>query len=201
MHIDIIPVGSMQANCYIISSGRTKNAIVIDPGADYDKIRALLKKKKISPKLIIHTHGHIDHIQADQEFNLPVYIHRTEAEFLSNPDKNLSNFLGLPFELKAEIRPVDDQDMIRLDDLTAEVIHTPGHTPGGICLKIEGNIFTGDTLFNGGVGRTDFPGASHQQLIDSIRRRLLDYPDNTLVYPGHGPKTTIGQEKTTNPFL
>ena len=197
----MLPVGEIEANCYILSSDQTHNAILIDPGDEYPKIKAFLDTKGITPKLIVHTHGHIDHIQADNEFNLPVYVHKLDVALLENPDRNLSSFLSHPFNVKAPIKPVEDQEHITLDDIGLEVIHTPGHTPGGICLKADTIIFTGDTLFAGSVGRTDFPGASQKELIQSIRGRLLIFPDTTIIYPGHGPRSTIGKERKNNPFL
>ena len=203
MRIDIIEVGQMQVNCYVVSSEKTKNAILIDPGDDYPKIRAFLEREKLTAKLIAHTHGHIDHIQADNEFNLPVYVHRLDAELLRNPDTNLSNFLSFPFKVEAKVKIVEDLDSITLDDLSLQVLHTPGHTPGGICLACRARsvIFTGDTLFAGSVGRTDFPGASGEQLIKSIEEKLLGFPDDTVIYPGHGASSTIGRERKKNPFL
>lgn len=201
MHIDALSVGEIQANCYIVSSLITKNAILIDPGDESAKIKAFLDRKKLSAQLIVHTHGHIDHIQADNDFNLPVYAHKLEVDLLKNPEKNLSNLLSRPFSVNARIKPLDDLEYIRLDDLSLQALHTPGHTPGGICLKSDNVIFTGDTLFAGSIGRTDFPGASYAQLIQSIRQRLLGFPEATVIYPGHGPQSTIGKEKKLNPFL
>lgn len=201
MRIDIIPVGEMQVNCYVVSSETTQNAFLIDPGDDYPKIRSFLSREGLIPKFIVHTHGHIDHIQADNEFDLPVYAHRLDAELLTNPVTNLSDFLSFPFRVKGKIHALEDSQVLAVDDVSLEVIHTPGHTPGGICLKSGNVIFTGDTLFAGSVGRTDFPGASARQLIRSIRDRLLNFPDDTILYPGHGPSSTIAREKKINPFL
>jgi len=200
MRIDTLTVGQMQVNCYILSSKTTKNAILLDPGDEYSRIKAYLDKHKLKPKFIMHTHGHIDHIQADNEFALPVYVHSLDSELLRNPDKNLSSFLNVPFKVKLDVKTVEDLAEIKLDDLVLQVIHTPGHTPGGICLKNAQGIFTGDTLFAGGIGRTDFPGASYEQLIKSIQDKLLVLPDETVIYPGHGPCSTIGEEKRSNPY-
>lgn len=200
MRIDTLTVGQMQVNCYILSSKTTKNAILLDPGDEYSRIKAYLDKHKLKPKFILHTHGHIDHIQADNEFALPVYVHSLDSELLRNPDKNLSSFLSVPFKVKLDLKPLEDLAEIKLDDLVLQVIHTPGHTPGGICLKSAQVVFTGDTLFAGGIGRTDFPGASHEQLIKSIQDKLLVLPDETVIYPGHGPSSTIGEEKRSNPY-
>lgn len=191
----------MQANCYIVSSETTKNAILIDPGGEYSKIDSFLKEQGITPKFIVHTHGHIDHIEADNEFGLPIYIHKFDVELLKSPEKNLSSFLTTPFKVNKNIKALKDLDTITLDELKLEVIHTPGHTSGGICLKAENVVFTGDTLFSGSIGRTDFKGASQEQLIKSIQNRLLVFPDDTVIYPGHGEPSTIGKEKRANPFL
>ena len=153
------------------------------------------------PRFILHTHGHFDHIGADNEFGLPVYAHRLDAELLRSPKKNLSDFFSSSFQVKAEIHILEDKETVSLDELSLEVIHTPGHTPGGICLKSGNVIFTGDTLFAGGIGRTDFPGASEERLIQSIEERLMGFPDETMIYPGHGPSSTIGRERKRNPFL
>lgn len=201
MRIDTLAVGHMQANCYIVSSQKTGNAILIDPGDEYDKINDFLEKNKLTAKLIVHTHGHIDHIQADNEFNLPVYAHKSDLGLLKNPEKNLSSFLSHPFTVKREIVILEDGQSVALDDLRLTVLHTPGHTPGGICLKVNNAVFTGDTLFAGSIGRTDFPGASEEQLLQSIRDKLINLADDTIVYPGHGPESTMGREKRTNPFL
>ena len=201
MRIDILPVGELEVNCYILSSEKTKNAILVDPGDDYPKIKAFLEKQKLMPRFILHTHGHFDHIGADNEFGLPVYAHRLDAELLQSPKKNLSDSFSSSFQVNAEIHILEDKETVSLDELSLEVIHTPGHTPGGICLKSGNVIFTGDTLFAGGIGRTDFPGASEERLIQSIEERLMVFPDETLIYPGHGPSSTIGRERKRNPFL
>ena len=201
MRIDTIVVGPMQVNCYILSSKATKNAILIDSGDEYAKLKVFLEKHKLTPKFIVHTHGHIDHIQADNEFNLAVYAHSLDVELLKSPERNLSNFLNVPFRVKFDVKPLEDSQIITLDDFSLQVIHTPGHTPGGICLKSAKAAFTGDTLFAAGIGRTDFPGASYEQLMKSIQDKLLVLPDDTIIYPGHGPCSTIGREKKGNPFL
>lgn len=201
MRIDKIIVGSMQVNCYIVSSEKTSNALLIDPGDDFKRIHKFLENTKLNPCFIVHTHGHIDHIGTDNEFKLPVYAHRLEAELLKQPDKNLSSFLTKPFKVSGDINLLEDSQEITLDDIALKVLHTPGHTPGGICLDAGGIVFTGDTLFSGSVGRTDFSGASHEQLIKSIHDKLMGFADNTVIYPGHGPASTIGKEKRNNPFL
>lgn len=201
MRIDILSLGHMQANCYVVSSEKTRNALLIDPGDEYARIKYFLEKNGLTPKFIVHTHGHIDHIQADNEFSLPVYIHKSDVELLKDPEKNLSSFFHYPFKVKLDTRTVDDLESITLDDLKLQVLHTPGHTPGGICLRADKVVFTGDTLFAGSIGRTDFPGASEKQLLKSIQDKLLGLADDTIIYPGHGSTSTIGRERKMNPFL
>ncbi|MDP2939380.1 MAG: MBL fold metallo-hydrolase [Candidatus Omnitrophota bacterium] len=201
MILEHIIVGSMEVNCYLLGSETSKDAVIIDPGDDYPKIKKLLERLKLNPKFIINTHGHMDHIGADDKFNLPVYIHRLDAGCLINPEKNLSAMFGLAYSVKSVAWPLDDGKTINLENLNLEIIHTPGHTPGSICIKVNNIVFTGDTLFQGGIGRTDFPGASESNLFRSIREKLLTLDDETIIYPGHGPNSTIGQERKSNPFL
>jgi len=195
----------MQVNCYILADPQTRRAMIIDPGDEYDKISQLLGRKKLKASFIVNTHGHIDHIGAENEFGLPVYIYKDDVPMLIDAALNLSRFLQAPFTVKAEVKALEDGQEITLDSLRLKVLHTPGHTPGGISLLLlqpGGKIvFTGDTLFYSSVGRTDFPGASNKTLINSIKTRLFNLSDDTVVYPGHGPRTTIGQEKKNNPFL
>lgn len=205
MILETICVGTFQVNCYILSIGDNQQAIIIDPGDQKNKIKKALDKHKLKPAFIINTHGHIDHIGCDDEFAVPIYIHSAEAPMLSSPDLNLSDFLNVPYSVKASIKVLDDKSKIVLDEIELEVIHTPGHTKGGICLlmkkPVDNILFSGDTLFYESVGRTDFAGASATSLIKSIKERLLLLPDDTVVYPGHGQSSTIGHERKYNPFL
>lgn len=205
-----IVVGEIKANCYIVGCEETKKAVIIDPGAEPEKIRKVIEEKNLKPEIIINTHGHIDHILANDAFNLPVYIHRLDVEFLKDPDKNLSAFFAVPYTCNCETKLLEDGDIIKVGKLNFTVIHTPGHTPGGICLKLslcplprwernigegENVVFSGDTLFCNGVGRTDFTGGSEEKLFKSIREKLFILSDDTIIYPGHGPSSTIGREK------
>lgn len=205
MILDGFAVGPIAANCYIIGCDETREAAVVDPGAEGWRILRRLEQLDLKCKYIILTHGHIDHIGAVGEVHegtgAEVLIHAADAEMLTSPGKNLSFFMGTNFTFKAADRLLKDGDIITVGKQEIEVIHTPGHTPGGICLKVGDNIFSGDTLFAGSVGRSDFPGGSHTQLITSIKTRLLCYPPETRVFPGHGPATTIGEEMRFNPFL
>ncbi|TYO95100.1 MBL fold metallo-hydrolase [Desulfallas thermosapovorans] len=198
-------VGPMGANCYIIGCDKTKEAVVVDPGAEGGRILSRLKSLGLTCKYIILTHGHVDHIAALKEVReatgAQVLIHTRDADMLTNPGLNLSMFMGTVLKFKEAERLLEDGDKIQVGQLSIEVIHTPGHTPGGISLKVGKNLITGDTLFQGSVGRSDFPGGNHNVLINSIKNRLMVFPDETKVYPGHGPVSTIGAEKRYNPFL
>lgn len=204
MILETICVGQFLTNCYILGSVN-KRAIIIDPGADYAKIKRRLDNKKLDAAFIINTHGHIDHIGADEAFGIPVYIHAEDVALLKEPKLNLSEFFSAPVSLSSSINTLQDNQEIALDDLRMRVIHTPGHTPGGICLRLmspdTGIIFSGDTLFNSGIGRTDLALSSEHLLLKSIKEKLLVLDADTVVYPGHGPKTTILGEKRNNPFL
>ena len=191
----------MGANCYIVADNATKNAFLIDPGGEPGRIKDALKKNGLDLKFIINTHGHGDHIMGNGHFNVPVYIHRLEKDFLTDPDKNLSGMFGFLLKTPKATKLLEDKDKISLDSLELEVIHTPGHTPGGISIKLDGVVFTGDTLFAGSIGRTDLPYGDEEALFRSIKERLFSLNDDVIVYPGHGHESTIGKEKRTNPFF
>lgn len=205
MILETLCVGIFGVNCYILSARSNSLGIIIDPGAEEKKIARVLDKHNLKPAFIINTHAHIDHISCDDKFGVPVYIHRLDATLLKDPQLNLSNFFSSSYALKTEIKILEDKDVIELEQIQLEVIHTPGHTPGGICLlmkKPSDNIlFTGDTLFCQGVGRTDFPGANEEELIKSIKNKLFKLDDDTIIYPGHGNSSCIGEEKRNNPFV
>ncbi|NLI13076.1 MBL fold metallo-hydrolase [Pelotomaculum propionicicum] len=199
-----LSVGAMDSNCYII--GDQGEGIVVDPGAEAKRILKAIDNLGLKIKAIVLTHGHIDHIGALAEVQdatgAEVWIHAEDAQQLTDASKNLSIYVGPKLSVKAADRLLQDGEIIKVGDLEIEVIHTPGHTRGGITLKCgQDLLITGDTLFAGSVGRSDFPGGSHSQLIASIKNKLLKFPDETLVYPGHGPASTIGEEKKHNPFL
>lgn len=199
--LETIVVGPMEVNCYILGCANTLEAVIIDPGAEDDRIKESISKDSLSAKYIINTHGHADHIGANGKFGLPVMIHRSDVPFLSSPAKNLSAILGMAILSPSPTRVLEDGDKLYVGDLLLEIIHTPGHTPGSISVKCEDLVFTGDALFNEGIGRTDFPYGSGDDLLKSIREKLLVLPDSTKIYPGHGADTTIGHEKNHNPFL
>jgi len=200
-----IPAGIYAANCYLVYSENTKKAIVIDPGGDVDDIMAKIEELNLDIEYIILTHGHGDHIGGVLELksfiDVPIAIHKEDEYMLKNGNQNLSSQMVMgTIELNADIL-LEDGDEISFGDLTAKIIHTPGHTPGGISIKIGNSIFTGDTLFAGSIGRTDFPGGSYKEIISSIKNRIIIYPDETIIYPGHGPATNVKIEKANNPFL
>ncbi len=201
MFIKRIVVGPMESNCYLFGDEATKEIFVIDPGGDYKEIKIVIDKDGLKPKAVINTHGHGDHIGANKEFGIPVWIHRLDADFLIDSSKNLSGAFGFLIKTKTASRLLEDGDILNIGKYALEVIHTPGHTPGSICLKAEGAIFTGDTLFCEGIGRTDFAYGSEEDIANSIKEKLFTLKDNYVIYPGHGPDSTIGHEKTNNPYI
>ncbi|MCF6465924.1 MBL fold metallo-hydrolase [Clostridium sp. Cult2] len=205
MKVVRIPAGIYAANCYLVDSEDSKEAIVIDPGGDEDDIIAQIKNLGLDVKYIVLTHGHGDHIAGVKGIkdytNAPLAIHKDDEYLLKDGRSNLSSMMAMgTVETLADIL-LEDGDEIEFGDLIAEIIHTPGHTPGGISIKIGDSIFTGDTLFAGSIGRTDFPNSSFKDIMNSIKERIIVYPDDTKVYPGHGPSSTIKNEKESNPFI
>jgi len=199
--IKTVTVGPLESNCYLAGDDLTKEIFIIDPGADYEIIKGIIDKDGLKPKAVINTHGHGDHIGANKEFGIPVWIHRLDADFLTDPSKNLSGAFGFLLKTKTASRLLEDGDALSMGKYKLEVIHTPGHTPGSICLKGDGVIFTGDTLFCQGIGRTDFAYGSEEDIMCSIKERLFTLDDDYIIYPGHGPSSTIGNEKLYNPFI
>ena len=200
-NVDRLEVGPMGANCYIVAHNPTKDACIIDPGGEPERIMDFIKKNGLKAKFIINTHGHGDHIIGNGYFGVPIYIHKLEKDFLTDPGLNLSGAFGLSIKTPKASKLLEDGDKVYLNDLEFEILHTPGHTPGGISIKLDGVVFTGDTLFAGTVGRTDLPDGDEKVLLGSIRKKLLTLDDDTVVYPGHGQESTIGIERGSNPFL
>ena len=201
--IDVIEVGAFITNCYLVYDN--DKAIIIDPGDDAERIVDALNQRKVVIQKIILTHGHIDHIRALPEVKkatrAPVYIHPDDANMLVEAKANLSFYHDIAFATDAADELLAEGDEFEVGRFKFRVLHTPGHSPGGISLVSDGVVFSGDALFFGSIGRTDFPGSDHQTLIKSIQNKLLTLPPETSVFPGHGPQTTIGQEKTVNPWL
>jgi glyoxylase-like metal-dependent hydrolase (beta-lactamase superfamily II) len=198
----------MAVCCYIVSCPKTGKAAVVDPGGDEDRILAEVEKAGLTVEYIICTHGHPDHVCGNRRIKeatgAAIIMHSADAAFFGQAEvQNYFSMLGLEPSPPVD-RLVEDGDIIEIGEEKLEVIHTPGHTPGGICLLCGSDLLTGDTLFVGGIGRTDFPGGSHQDLMDSIRTRLGNLPGDTVVWPGHGyggSKSTLAEELRTNPYL
>jgi hydroxyacylglutathione hydrolase len=202
MIVRTVVVGPIATNCYIFGSRSTHDAVLIDPGAEFNKINSVVKAEGLKLNAIILTHGHYDHIGCLDNFDLPVYIHAADAEMLVDAEKNLSACFGAGENFSPDIHLLKDNDVLKVGDLELKVLHTPGHSPGGICLQSGDVLFSGDTLFCQGVGRTDLPGGSFTALSDSINKKLMSgLSDETLVLPGHGRSTTIREEKQKNEFL
>lgn len=205
MILEMLVVGQLDVNCYILGCKETKEAAIIDPGGDADEIINTVNRLGVKPKYIICTHGHADHIGAVSQIKnatgAKVLIHSADAEMFTDPQKNLSAFLGANIVLQPADQLLAEGDTVKLGNLDLEIVNVPGHTKGGICIKVEDVIFSGDTLFAGSIGRSDFPGGSHTQLIKGIKEKILTLPGQTKVYPGHGPDTTVEQEKRQNPFI
>lgn len=202
MEVIRIPVGMIGENCYI--AYEEKSAVVIDPGDDADRILEKIKEKDLNVSHILLTHGHFDHIGALDEIKRQtgalICIHTKDAEMLTNPDKNLSVMMGMPFTTAAADTLLEDGQTIQTDSMEIKVIATPGHTPGGVCFIMGDYMFSGDTLFEGSIGRTDFPGSSLMEMNESIKK-LKNLDAEYVVYPGHGPSTTLSAEKKCNMFM
>jgi hydroxyacylglutathione hydrolase len=209
MEMEQIKVGFMAVFSYLIACPRTREALLVDPGGDEEKLVERIRQKGLDLKYLVNTHGHGDHTCGNGKVKAltgaQIIMHPMDDKLFNSPDGHKrAREWGFEPSPPADIL-VNDNDLITIGDVSLRVIHTPGHSPGGICLFVDGNIFTGDTLFVGGVGRTDLPGSSAAQFMKSIRERLLALPPETIVWPGHDygdfPSSTIGKEIATNPWL
>lgn len=205
MKYETLVVGALETNCYLVYCPETRECAVVDPGAESEEIFRLIMKKGLKPIIVLNTHGHVDHVGANRDikerFDVPLCIHSADSSML---EKSQDSELALFLEAKDSPAPdhlLKEGDKIRIGKSFLEVIHTPGHSPGSVSFLGDGFILSGDTLFSGGVGRTDFPGGSWRELENSIKNKILTLPDETIILPGHGPSTTVGQEKSSNPFI
>ena len=205
MIIETLAVGPIQANCFILGCEETREAVVIDPGEEADRILALVAETNLTVKYIINTHGHMDHVSANKKMHeatgAPILIHSLDAPMLDQVADSAAAWGFKAENSPAPERQLQDDDEITFGNITLTVIHTPGHTRGGISLYADGEVFVGDTLFAGSIGRTDFPGGSFEVIRESIQQKLFQLGDNVRVHTGHGPATTIGHEKRHNPFV
>ena len=201
-------VGSMAVCCYVLGCEETKKGVIIDPGGDEDTILAIVRDEGLTIEAIVNTHGHPDHVCGNgpikEATGADIIMHELDDDFFQKPEVvTYFSMLGLPASPPVDKR-VKDGDRINFGNQSLEVIHTPGHTPGGISLYSGSDLFTGDTLFVGAIGRTDFPGGDMDTFMKAIKERLLVLPDETVVWPGHGyggSRSTIGEERRSNPFI
>ena len=204
---EILPVGPLQCNCSVIGDETTHEAMVIDPGAEIQNILALVRKHNLQVKQIVITHAHIDHVGGAMKLRAatgaPILLNQNDYELLKMLDVQAA-WIGVAPPGKVDIdQSIGQADTIKAGSLTANVLSTPGHTEGSVCLYFPSQkmLIAGDTLFAGSIGRTDLPGGSFEKIINSLHEKLLTLPDDTVVTPGHGPQTTIGRERETNPFV
>jgi len=204
---EILPVGPLQCNCSVIGDEQSHEAIVVDPGDDIEQVMALIRKHNLQVKQIVITHAHIDHVGGAMKLRAatgaPILLNQNDYALLKMLDVQAA-WTGMATPGKVEIdQSLGSNDVVRAGSLAGQVLHTPGHTEGSICLyfPVEKTLIAGDTLFAGSIGRTDLPGGSYEKILRSLHDRVLALPDNTRVVPGHGPLTTIGEERESNPFL
>ncbi len=204
---EILPVGPLQCNCSVIGDEQSHEAIVIDPGDDIEQVVALIQKHNLQVKQIVITHAHIDHVGGAMKLRAatgaPILLNQNDYALLKMLDVQAA-WIGMANPGKVEIdQSLSSNDVVKAGSLAAQVLHTPGHTEGSICLyfPVERTLIAGDTLFAGSIGRTDLPGGSYEKILRSLHDRVLALPDDTRVVPGHGPLTTIGEERESNPFL
>ncbi len=206
MIIEQLPVGPLQANCYVVADDASRQAAVVDPGADGPRILAVIERLRLGVGLIVLTHAHFDHVGAvgvlRAATGAPIVVHEAEVETLRAAKERAKLFAGLDIdEPPVPDRLLHDGEILQIGDHPLTVVCTPGHSPGHVTLVGDGFALVGDVVFAGGIGRTDLPGSDYTVLMESIARRILTLPDETILYPGHGPATTVGRERRTNPFL
>jgi hydroxyacylglutathione hydrolase len=202
MYLDVFSDNSFETNCWLIGADGTDDAVVVDPGFSADLVHRMLETEGRTPVAVLATHGHFDHIGSAAEFcgdELPLYIHEADALALTDP-KAWGALLDIPRVPVKDVRTVVDADVLSFAGFRIEVLHSPGHTPGSVVYRTDGWVLSGDLVFAGSIGRSDFPNSSPPDMERSLRR-FLELPDAFDVYPGHGPRTTVGRERERNPFL
>lgn len=204
IHLQVGPLGT---NCYLLFCTITRKAAVIDPGGDAQLIFQQVKKNNLEVVAIFNTHGHWDHIGANKQMQkwtgAPIYIHQLDKPMLSDPRLSLADWLGEEQEEAGEAicKTIADGDILEIGQLKIQVLFTPGHSPGGVSFLVGDLLFSGDALFQRSIGRTDLAGGDYSTLIRSIKEKILPLPDDTVVLPGHGPLTTVSEERSYNPYL
>ncbi len=205
MQIQTITVGALETNCYLVYDEKTREAVVVDPGAEPKKIIAAIDQLELKPLMIVNTHGHVDHVGANKNikeaYSIPLLIHKKDEKILTHA---LQSGFALMLGAKKSPSPdkyIEDGDVLHIGGSRLKAVHTPGHSPGGIVLVGDAFIISGDTLFNQGVGRTDLPGGDWDQLMTSIKTKIFPLDGELKVFPGHGPATTVGREKNSNPYI
>lgn len=205
LEFEIITVGMLEVNALIVYDPESRKGIVVDPGDEAERIIATADRLGVTPEKIVLSHGHGDHIGAvdilRDDLGVPVAIGREDADLLTSADRNMSVHFGVRLDLRPADELLTEDDRITIGESELKVLHTPGHSAGSISLACDGHAVVGDLVFAGSVGRTDLPGGSMHVLLESIRTKILPMPDETILYPGHGPTTTVGRERTTNPFI
>lgn len=202
LSLKIFALGELYTNCYVVYDKEKKHAFIVDAPSPSWEVVDFINKEKLNVEFIILTHGHFDHISALSEMPFPFYIHKEDTQLMKNPELNGSTFFSSSVKVGREpVSFLEENKPLTFGNSKIEIFHTPGHTPGSVCIKIDKWLFSGDTLFFGSIGRTDVPLGSYESLIKSIRAKILVLPKDLLVYPGHGESSTIEEEISSNPFL
>jgi len=194
-------LGGLYNNCYVIFEKESKKGFIIDAPAESDPVKEFIRKEELDILFLVITHGHFDHIASIDTFSQKYYLHPADKPFLEDAQLNGSSYFDMPFTIKSKPLLIEEGIVLDFCSYKISILHTPGHTPGSVSLRLRDWVFSGDTLFSHSIGRTDVPLGSQDTLIASIKEKILTLPSETIVYPGHGPATTVKKERETNPFL